>query len=123
METLGEKILAKPIVIANTVYFTSYLPTGGFNKLTCAPSEGGGNLYAVALRNGSATNNFDTTTEDFERTVLLKSAGIPSEVVAISTQLGIKPSTYILPPGGPIIPTSATPRLKTFWFEEEDTDL
>ena len=123
METLGEKILSKPIVIANTVYFTSYLPTGGFDKLTCAPSEGAGNLYAVALKNASAVHNFDTTTEESERIVLLKSAGIPSEVVAISTQLGEKPSTYILPPGGPILPTSATPRLKTFWFEEEDTDL
>ena len=75
MEILGEKILAKPIVIANTVYFTSYLPTGGFNQLTCAPSEGGGNLYAVALKNGSATNNFDTTTEDFERTVFTEKRG------------------------------------------------
>ena len=123
METSGEKILAKPIVISNTVYFTSYLPTGGFNPDTCAPSEGSGNLYAVALKNGSATTNFDTTTDDTERFDLLKSAGIPSEVVAISTQLGLKPSTYILPPGGPILPTSASPRLTTFWFEEEDTDL
>jgi type IV pilus assembly protein PilY1 len=119
----GEKILAKPIVIANTVYFTSYLPTGGFNPANCAPSEGTGNLYAVSLKNASAVQNFDVTTDDAERSVLLKSAGIPSEVVAISTQLGLKPSTYILPPGGPILPTSASPRLKTFWFEEEDTDL
>jgi type IV pilus assembly protein PilY1 len=119
----GEKILAKPIIIQNTVYFTSYLPTLGFDPTSCLPSEGGGRLYALALSNAAATTNFDTTTEEDERTFDLKSAGIPSEVVAISTQLGPKPSTYILPPGGPIIPTSATPRLQTFWFDEEDTDL
>ena len=123
MTTFGEKILAKPLVIANTVYFTSYVPSAGFDKLTCSPLEGTGNLYAVSLRNGAATTNFDTTTEESERSTTLKSAGIPSEVVAISTQLGDKPATYILPPGGPILPTSASPRLQTFWFEEEDTDL
>ena len=123
VDATGEKILAKPIVIANVVYFTSYLPTGGFDPASCAPSEGQGNLYAVALKNAAATTNFDITTESDERLVLLKSAGIPSEVVAISTQLGDKPKTYILPPGGPILPTGASPRLQTFWFDEEDTDL
>ena len=123
MQTAGEKILAKPLTIANTVYFTSFVPSNGLNPITCAPSEGTGRLYVVSLKNAHAVQNFDTTTDPAERSKELRSAGIPSEVVAISTQLGDSPETYALPPGGPPLPTGASPRLKTFWFEEEDTDL
>jgi type IV pilus assembly protein PilY1 len=123
MQINGEKVLAKPLTIANTVYFTSYVPSAGFNPDTCAPSEGTGRLYAVSLKNGAAKRNFDTTTVDADRSMVLKSAGIPSEVVAISTQMGPEPATYILPPGDDPLPTGESPRFKTFWFEEEDGDL
>jgi len=112
----GEKQLSSPITLANTVFFTTFLPKGGASLGACAPSEGSGRLYAVSLFSASAVNNYDTTTEEDERSDDLKSEGIPAEIVPI-------PENYLLRPDGDIDTTGAETRFETYWFEEEDGDL
>jgi len=79
----GESSLATPLTIGGTIYFTSYLRPGTSEQESCGPDEGSGRLYAVLLDNASAVQNFDTTTEIFERFDDLDSKGIPSEVIYI----------------------------------------
>jgi type IV pilus assembly protein PilY1 len=112
----GEKQLSAAVTLANTVFFTTYLPGGGAAQGACAPSEGSGRLYAVSLGSATARNNYDSTTEEDERADDLKSAGIPAGVVPI-------PEDYILRPDGDIDSTGANTRFETYWFEEEDGDL
>ncbi|MDH3977288.1 MAG: PilC/PilY family type IV pilus protein, partial [Gammaproteobacteria bacterium] len=114
LENTGEKQLSSPVTIANTVYFTTYVPDEGITQ--CGPKEGGGRLYAVGLKSGWAINNYDVTTEELERSTKLKSAGIPAEVVSI-------PKNFILRPDGDFEDTGTSTRIETYWFEEEDGDL
>ncbi len=122
LEATGEKGLATPLTVFNTVYFTTYIPAGGTAEGSCSPDEGSGRLYAVALTNGSARNNYDTSTDDdnpvdeLDRFVDLDSDGIPAEVVAL-------PPNSILRPDLKVERINAPTRFSTYWFEEEDTDL
>ena len=130
METPGEKILATALTMSGTVFFTSYMPQGGGQASACAPSEGAGRLYAVAIDDASSVINYDTsddtgTSEDPEaehastksdRSTDLSSAGIPAEVVAI-------PPNKILRPDLQIDTVDVATRWRTYWFLHEDTDL
>jgi type IV pilus assembly protein PilY1 len=117
LESSGEKALSTPTTVANTVYFTTYLPPGSSDVTeTCGPSEGSGRLYAVSLFDGSARRNYDTTTDELERYTDLKSAGIPAEVVSL-------PPNSILRPDLNVEPTGAPTRFETYWYEAEDADL
>ena len=79
----GESSMATPLTIGGTIYFTTYLRPGTSSEESCGADEGSGRLYAVLLDNASAVENFDTTTEIFERFDDLESKGIPSEVIYI----------------------------------------
>jgi type IV pilus assembly protein PilY1 len=126
MEDSGEKILATPLTVTGKVFFTSYLPRGGSAAAACAPSEGAGRLYAVALQDGTAVMNYDSsddTSDDpdapnstADRSVELSSAGIPAEVVSI-------PPNKILRPDLQIDDVNATTRWRTYWYLGEDGDL
>ncbi len=126
MEDSGEKILATALTVTGKVFFTSYLPRGGSTATACAPSEGAGRLYAVALQNGTAVINYDTsddTSDDpdapnskSDRSVELISAGIPAEVVSI-------PPNKILRPDLQIDDVNAATRWRTYWYLSEDTDV
>ncbi len=126
MEDSGEKILATPLTVTGKVFFTSYLPRGGSAATACAPSEGAGRLYAVALQDGTAVMNYDSsddTSDDpdapnskADRSVELISAGIPAEVVSI-------PPNKILRPDLQIDDVNATTRWRTYWYLGEDGDL
>ncbi len=126
MEDPGEKILATPLTVTGKVFFTSYLPRGGSAATACAPSEGAGRLYAVALQDGTAVMNYDSsddTSDDpdtpnskADRSVELISAGIPAEVVSI-------PPNKILRPDLQIDDVNATTRWRTYWYLGEDGDL
>ncbi len=126
MEDPGEKILATALTVTGKVFFTSYLPRGGSSATACAPSEGAGRLYAVALQDGTAVMNYDTsddTSDDpdapnskADRSVELISAGIPAEVVSI-------PPNKILRPDLQIDDVNATTRWRTYWFLGEDGDI
>jgi len=116
LEADGEKALSTATTLGGTVYFSTYLPPGAAEEGKCGPSEGTGRLYAVSLSNGSARNNYDTTTEDEERFEELSSRGIPAEIVTL-------PPDSILRPDLEIEETNAPVRIQTYWFEAEDSDL
>ena len=130
MESSGEKILATPLTMSGTVFFTSYLPRGGSAAEACAPSEGAGRLYALSLQTAASVINYDTsddttdsdnpdsdeaTTKD-DRSTDLNSAGIPAEVVSI-------PPNKILRPDLQIDAVDVATRWRTYWFLHEDADL
>jgi type IV pilus assembly protein PilY1 len=116
LTTSGEKALSTATTLGGTVYFSTYLPPGASSSGACGPSEGNGRLYAVALTDAHARNNYDTTTDDEERFEELKSQGIPAEVVTL-------PPDTILRPDLEIEKTNAPTRVQTYWFESEDSDL
>jgi hypothetical protein len=126
MEDTSEKILATPTTIAGKVFFTSYLPKEAGSSSACAPSEGAGRLYAVALQDASSVLNYDTSDDDpdhpdeptskSDRSTDLISAGIPAEVVSI-------PPNKILRPDLQIEDIKTITRWRTYWYLAEDSDL
>jgi type IV pilus assembly protein PilY1 len=122
----GEKVLATALTISGKVFFTTYLPQSGTGATACAPSEGGGRLYTVALQDGTAVINYNTSDDDpdypdrpstiDDRSVELRSLGIPAEVVTI-------PPNKILRPDLQIDDIDVTMRWPTFWHMQEDSDL
>ena len=131
MESEGEKVLATPLTISGSVFFSSYIPPGGGSETACTPSEGGGKLYAVSLQTASAVINYDTSddpddpdsggdedaaTTKADRDVELQSLGIPAEVVSI-------PPNKILRPDLQIDNVDVATRWRTYWYLHEDTDL
>jgi type IV pilus assembly protein PilY1 len=125
METSGEKILATALTINGKVFFTSYYPQGGSSASACAPSEGSGRLYAVALQSGRSVINYDTSDDDVDnpgypttksdRSTDLNSAGIPAEVVTV-------PPNKILRPDLQIDNIDVKTRWRTYWHLQEDVD-
>jgi len=130
MEDSGEKVLATPLTMSGQVFFTSYLPQGGSPASACAPSEGAGRLYAVALQDATAVINYDTSDDTStgddpdgnsastknDRSVDLNSAGIPAEVVSI-------PPNKVLRPDLQIDTVDVATRWRTYWYISEDVDL
>ena len=122
----GEKVLATALTITGKTFFTTYLPRSGAGATACAPSEGAGRLYAVALQDATAVINYDTSDDNpsnpdqphsnSDRSVELQSLGIPAEVVSV-------PPNKILRPDLQIDNLDATTRWRTFWHLAEDKDL
>jgi hypothetical protein len=110
------------------IFFTTYLPHSGVAATACAPSEGAGRLYAVSLQDATAVINYDSSDDDSsstnpdepnskaDRSVDLRSAGIPAEVVSV-------PPNKILRPDLQIDNVDATTRWRTYWYLQEDADL
>jgi type IV pilus assembly protein PilY1 len=115
----GEKGLAPPIVLAGTVYFTTYLPDGVISSSSCSLAEGAGLLYAIDVLNGAAVFNWDgigdiNSLAITDRTYTL-GGGIPSGAVPIFQSEGI---TLLVGGGGgatTIDPDLALPRARTYW--------
>jgi type IV pilus assembly protein PilY1 len=115
----GEKGLASPIVLAGTVYFTTYVPRGVVSSAGCSLAEGAGLLYAINLLNGAAVFNWDAvgSVESLaasDRTYTL-GAGIPSGAAPIFQSEGI---TLLVGGGGgatTIDPNLTLPRTRTYW--------
>ena len=115
----GEKGLAPPVVLAGTVYFTTYLPDGVISSTSCALAEGAGLLYAINVLNGAAVFNWDgvgsaVSLAASDRTYTL-GGGIPSGAVPIFQAEGI---TLLVGGGGgatTIDPNLALPRARTYW--------
>jgi len=131
MEADGEKILATPLTMSGSIFFTSYLPQGGSAATACAPTEGAGRLYALSLQTAASVVNYDTSddtdtggdsgendpaTTKADRSTELISAGIPAEVVSI-------PPNKILRPDLQIDNVDVATRWRTYWYLHEDTDL
>jgi type IV pilus assembly protein PilY1 len=128
LEENGEKVLATPLTMTGKVFFTTYLPHSGVAATACAPSEGAGRLYAVSLQDATAVINYDSSDDGADssdsdepnskadRSVDLRSAGIPAEVVSV-------PPNKILRPDLQIDNVDATTRWRTYWYLQEDADL
>ena len=125
LEDPGEKVLATPLTVAGKSFFTSYLPNSGTGATACSPSEGAGRLYAVSLQDATSVMNYDTTDDDpsnpgepssrADRSVELRSMGIPAEVVSV-------PPNKILRPDLQVDNINITTRWRTHWYLAEDTD-
>ena len=126
LEETGEKVLATPITLGGRTFFTSYLPNAGASASACEPSEGGGRLYAVSLQDARSVMNYDTTddnpgdpgqpTSKADRSVELRSLGIPAEVVSI-------PPNKILRPDLQIDNVDVSTRWRTHWYLTENADV
>ncbi len=123
LEASGEKALAPPVILAGTIFFTSYKPEGIIQLSDCSLAEGGGDLYALNVLNGAAAYNWDGIGDDTnlsksDRTYTL-GAGIPSGAVPIFQEEGI---TILVGGGGgatTIDPNLALPRARTYWGQEQ----
>ncbi len=62
VESAGEKVLAPSNTFENTVYFTSFAPGAVANA--CVGTGGLNRLYAVDIRTGAPTQDYDTTIND-----------------------------------------------------------
>lgn len=123
----GEKALAKPLTLNNSIFFTSFVPPDATGT-TCTPSEGDGMLYAVNLQDASAVINFSTvdsytlpdgtiqeiTTADRNRKA---GVGIAPEIVVIGSNK--KGETLLKTPNGVLKVTNKT-RYRTFWYQVEE---
>jgi type IV pilus assembly protein PilY1 len=126
LEEPGEKVLATALTLTGKTFFTTYLPFSGTGATACSPSEGAGRLYAVSLQDATSVMNYDTTDDDptkpdqptskEDRSVELRSLGIPAEVVSV-------PPNKILRPDLQIDNIDATTRWRTYWYLQEDADL
>jgi hypothetical protein len=122
----GEKVLATALTLTGKIFFTTYLPHAKTGVTACSPSEGAGRLYAVSLQDATSVINYDTS-DDYpdqdpeqpnstaDRSVELRSGGIPAEVVSV-------PPNKILRPDLQIDNVNATTRWRTFWHLQEDAD-
>ena len=123
LEQPGEKALAPALTTFGTVFFTTFLPEGSAAEAgtPCAPSEGGGRLYAVKITDGAPVNNYDPTDGNApsltktDRFNTLTSGGIPAEVVPIGN--------YILPPDLNPESTGGRAFWKTYWYEKNIDSL
>ena len=80
----GEKVLAESRTFADTVFFTTYTPTGNPNP--CLPGRGVNKLYAVNVKDGSPVVNLDGVGSDDpltldDRVRTLAQGGIAPEIV------------------------------------------
>ena len=122
----GEKVLSTALTIGGKTFFTTYLPNTSSGATACSPSEGSGRLYAVSLQNAISVVNYDSSDDlpdqpseeansTSDRSVDLRSGGIPAEVVSV-------PPNKILRPDLQIDNVNTTTRWRTFWHQKEDTD-
>lgn len=124
----GEKALSAPVTIANSIFFTTYLPPGASSN-SCGPGEGGGFLYALKLGTGEPARNYNTAdgpaqedgsgTTDSDRQRDLETPGIPAQVVYLGTPPGGGGSgaacTVNILAGARILEAPGCPRFRTFW--------
>ncbi|MFA5939421.1 MAG: PilC/PilY family type IV pilus protein [Sinimarinibacterium sp.] len=116
MEETGEKVLAAPLTLAGTVFFTSYIPTTLDDA--CEPSEGTGRVYAVDLYTGNplySSYNDETGLQVTDRFQQLDSPGIPAQVVFVP---GMPADKNILRPDLKFTDAPSSSRLRTFWHRQ-----
>ena len=119
----GEKVLSAPITIANTVFFTTYLPDAISSVDQCSAQIGGGNAYNFGILNAGATIDWDLDNPLdplLDRTKSL-GGGIPSDVVPVFTKEGIVGIVGIEGGAAQLGTLSGLPRFRTYWYEESGT--
>ena len=123
LATVGEKSLASSLTVANTVYFTTYIPAGASASDVCGPVEGGGRLYAVSIKDAAPRFNRDEpvgdgTYEGSERSIDLRAGGIPAEPQFIGGSGSGQEGVVLV--SSEIFPDPTVNRWRTFWYLEED---
>jgi hypothetical protein len=120
LNSVGEKNLSAALTVANTVFFTTYLPPGADADDVCGPAEGSGRIFTVSLQNANPPRNretpivdSDSDLEHSDRWTDLAAGGIPSEVVFIPPN---RVMAGLEDPGTVPITT----RWRTFWYLDED---
>jgi len=122
LETVGEKGLSSPIVLSNTVFFTSYVPALEAAAETCSLAEGGALLYGFNVLSGEPVYDWDTTDGCDKCTKGDRSqfvgAGIPSKPIAVFQEQGV--TLLIGVAGGGDKPDVALtlPKFRSFWFNQ-----
>jgi type IV pilus assembly protein PilY1 len=116
-EHVGEKVLAPSIVYFGVAYLTTFIPTDGDPLDPCYVGEGIARLYALDYKTAAARLNFDTSSDDLERSDRSKEIGtaIPSGmVIAILQGMG---ASYIGVGGGIVTSDLVNPAaiLRIFW--------
>ncbi|HEY0720945.1 MAG TPA: PilC/PilY family type IV pilus protein, partial [Gammaproteobacteria bacterium] len=131
LEDQGEKSLSPPLVVRGVVYFNTYVPAGSASATSCGPDEGTGWYYEVALRDGRAVTNYDSTNtavdaegntvelQKEDRRVTLASGGIPAENVYVSFSDGTNSFTGILRPDLKAGQDLGRGRWRTYWYEQQ----
>ncbi len=117
----GEKNLSSALTIGGTAYFSTYLPPGESEEADCGPDEGNGRFYAVKLANAAAVKNYDTTTEELERSRESDADGIPSEGVYIPSSTDSE--AKVMHNDYSFDDAETSTRLRTFWLQTENGDL
>jgi type IV pilus assembly protein PilY1 len=127
----GEKALSAPVTIANSIFFTTYVPpppgTTGL-QFSCGPKEGSGFLYAVSLLTGAPARDYNSTdgptnadgsgTTDDDRDKKLDTPGIPAQVVYLgspATTTGGDRCVVNILAGAQVFEAPGCPRFRTFW--------
>ena len=118
--TPGEKNLSAALTVANTVFFTTYVPPRASTEDVCGPAEGTGRVYTVSLANANPPRNRDEPINDGDKNLDpasrwedLAAGGIPSEVVYI-------PPNRVMAGLEDPRPVPITTRWRTFWYLDED---
>jgi len=116
-EHVGEKVLAPSIVYFGVAYLTTFIPTDGDPLDPCYVGEGIARLYALDYKTAAARLNFDTSSDDLERSDRSNEIGtaIPSGmVIAILQGMG---ASYIGVGGGIVTSDLVNPAaiLRIFW--------
>ncbi len=116
-ENPGEKVLAPAIVYFGVAYLTTFTPTVGDPLDPCYVGEGTARLYALDYKTAAAVLNFDTSSEDLQRSDRSKIIGtaLPSGmVIAIIRGTG---ASYIGVGGGIVTSdmVSAAAIIRIYW--------
>lgn len=112
---VGEKGLAEPLIVENTVIVTTFVPETGANINSCTPKEGSGKVFFLDIFDATAAypSNVDVRSD---RSIPLASAGIPPSPNVIITEDAV-PTTCI---GTECRSLGDSIGLrKTFWYEVE----
>jgi len=126
-QTIGEKVLSRPITINGIVFFTTYLPpSAAAIASSCDPLEGNGSIYGVNLQDATAVYNWDktnTTTDSAGNVVELGTTdrymhsgdGIPADVIVVRKG---GENQAILPGQNYTQNVSSNSGYKTFWYTD-----
>ncbi len=127
----GEKALSAPVTIANSIFFTTYVPPPPAStglSFSCGPKEGNGFLYSLKLATGAPARNYNSTdgatnpdgsgTTDDDRDKELDTPGIPAQVVYLgspTTSSGGSACVVNILAGAQVFEAPGCPRFRTFW--------
>ena len=116
---VGEKGLAAPLIIANKLFFTTFLPEADLD--TCAAQEGAGRLYGIDLLSAVAVVNWDDSPDTDPLRVTDRTFSLGSGIPSTPSPTFLPDQISLLIGGGSIEvinPGIPLPRTRSSWFDE-----